>query len=94
MKILTHLKTETARYAAEELLKYIKLITKCAIVPEIEYTEGVPTLTDDAIVLAHLDDLSLDISDLSDPFIEDIIDVDIKNCGGYIAGSKDRKSVV
>ena len=90
MKILTHLKTETVRYAAEELLKYIKLITKCDIVPEIEYTEDVPSLSEGDIVLAHLCDLSLDESDLFDPFVEDIIDINIKNCSGYIAGSNDR----
>ena len=90
MKILTHLKTEAARYAAEELLKYIKLITKCDIVPEIEYTEEVPSLSEGDIILSHLCDLSLDESDLFDPFVEDIIDIDIKNCSGYIAGSNDR----
>ena len=90
MRILTHLKTETARYAAEELSKYIRLITKCDIMPSIEYTEMLPELSEGDVILAHLGELSLDISDLSDPFIDDIIDVDIKNCSGYIAGSNDR----
>ena len=90
MRILTHRKTEPMIYAAEELSRYIRLITKCEIIPSIEYTEEIPALQEGDIVLAHLSDLSLDTSDLSDPFIDDIIDIDVKNCTGYIAGSNDR----
>ena len=78
MKIKTLLQTETVRYAAEELVKYIKLITRCEILPEIEYTDPASPIKDGEIALALLDHLSLDTSDLNDPFVEDIIDIDIK----------------
>ena len=90
MRILTHHNTGTMKYAAEELSRYIRLITKCEIIPEIVYTEDLPLAEVGDITLAHLDDLSLDTSDLRDPFLEDLIDVDIKDCSGYIAGSNDR----
>ena len=38
----------------------------------------------------RLDELSLDTSDLSDPFLEDIIDIDVTALEGYIAGSNER----
>ena len=94
MRILTHHTTEPIKYAAEELSKYVRLITKCEIVPEIVYTEALPDAEEGDIILAHLSELSLDASDLSDPFVEDIIDIDIKNCTGYIAGSNDRSELM
>ena len=90
MRILTCHNSETIRYAAEELSKYIRLITRCEIFPNIEPAEAVADRLPDDIILGRLEELSLDATDLSDPFVEDIIDIDIKNCGGYIAGSNDR----
>lgn len=89
MRILTNHRSETARYTAEELSKYVRLITNCEIMPTIEYTDTLPALCDDAVVLATLDELLLDTSDLSDPFIEDIIDVDVRKgrSMGYILRS-------
>ena len=75
MKILTHHTSETVRYAAEELVKYVRLITKCEINPTIEYTDALPEKEDGAIVLGLLGEMGLDTSDLSDPFVEDIIDI-------------------
>ena len=53
--------------------------------------DELPTqLPEDAIVLGLLEELSLDRSDLLDPFIEDILDVRVENGHGYIAGSNER----
>ena len=91
MKILTAQKQETVMYAAEELRKYILGMSRGEIVPEIKYLDSVSKSDFDAgIVLGFLDELSLDTSDLEDDFIEDIIDVNVKACKGYIAGSNPR----
>ncbi|MBO7303982.1 MAG: DUF4838 domain-containing protein [Clostridia bacterium] len=89
MKIVTTRSTETVVYAAEELKKYITAMSKGKIVPEFVFGSAAKP-TDGAIVLGTLDELSLDTSDLSDPFIEDIVDVDVTNLSGYIAGSNER----
>ncbi|MBQ7119995.1 MAG: DUF4838 domain-containing protein [Oscillospiraceae bacterium] len=90
MKILTSRKGETAEYFTSELAKYIRHIIDCEIMPEVVFCEETPSLCEDAIVLAHLDELSLDTSDLKDSFVDDIIDIKIENGSGYIAGSNDR----
>ncbi len=91
MRILTCRRTEPAKYAVNECIKYIRYITNCEIMPECEYANEYPKLPcENTIVLGLLDELGLDTSDLSDPFIEDIIDIDIVNGSGYIAGSNDR----
>ena len=41
---MVYLATEPMKYAVEELSRYIRLITKCEVVPETVYTEGVPKL--------------------------------------------------
>jgi len=91
VKILTCRKTETVQYAVSELMKYVRLLTECEIVPEAVQAEEYPMLPcEDTIVLGLLDELSLDTHDLKDAFIEDIIDIRIQNGCGYIAGSNDR----
>lgn len=95
MKILTCRKTETAEYAAQELAKYIRHITRCQIMPEVVFADTYPALPcEDTIVLGSLDELSLSTADLSDPFIEDIVDIDVVNACGYIAGSNDRSILI
>ena len=88
MKILLLRSCQTARYAAEELAKYVTAMSRGAIVPEICHTPEEQRTG--AVVLGLLEDLGRDASDLKDPFIEDIIDVDIANCEGFIAGSNPR----
>ena len=90
MKILVYKTTETREYAAFELKKYIQEMSRGSINPEIEFSSALPSSFENVIVLAGLSELSLDTSDLYDKVIEDIIDVDIKNLSGYIAGSNDR----
>ena len=94
MRIITTVKNDTFEYAAQELKKYITWLSRGKIVPEIFIGVAAPEkIENDTIVLALLEDLNLDISDLSDPFMEDILDIDVKNLTGYIAGSN-RRSVL
>lgn len=103
MKIITVQRGITIEYAASELKKYVMELSRGSIIPKLclqdtvafseamrqGQTEG-ELVTEDNIVLGLLEELSLDTSDLSDPFVEDIIDVDIVNGVGYIAGSNPR----
>ena len=88
MKIIPLQSSETVQYAASELQKYISQMSRGGIVPQILY--GCEEPGENAIVLGLLEDLKLDSSDLFDPFIEDILDIDVKNGVGYIAGSNPR----
>jgi len=91
MKIILTQNTETFLYAADELKKYVTGLSRGKIVPELCFAYSIPReAEDDEIILALLDELSLDTSDLEDAFIEDIIDIDVKSCKGYIAGSNPR----
>lgn len=91
MKILVARDGECTQYAAEELKKYIVAMSDGSINPEIIYGAEAK-IPDEAqtVVLADLTSLGLDTSDLSDPMIDDIIDVNIDALGGYIAGSNER----
>ena len=80
--------TETLLYAADELKKYITLMSEGYIHPTV--TIGNKKPDSKTITLATLGELSLDTSDLSDPFLEDIIDIDVTALDGYIAGSNER----
>lgn len=88
IKIVTTQRGDTFEYAASELKKYIIEISRGSIVPEILW--GHTGIEEGNIVLGLLEELRLDTSDLLDSFIEDIIDVNIMNCTGYIAGSNPR----
>ena len=91
MKIIAKTGNETIRYAALELLKYIRRMSGCSMMPILEMTEELPALpVEDAIVLGLLDDLGLDTSDLADPFMEDILDIRVEGTTGYLAGSNPR----
>lgn len=87
MKIILKERNETLEYAAEELKKYVTVMSRGKINPEIT-SEPVPA--EEGITLALLDRLSLDTSDLDDAVLDDIIDVSVKNGIGYIAGSNYR----
>lgn len=91
MKIISMQKGETIEYAVSELKKYVIKLSRGKIIPQCEFVECIPqTVQENSIILGTLKELSLDSSDLFDPFIEDIIDVNIVNATGYIAGSNPR----
>ncbi len=91
MRIIAKNISQCRHYTALELLKYIRKISGCTLLPEVEWVTELPSeLPDDAIVLGLLSELSLDQGDLFDPFIEDILDVHVENGHGYIAGSNER----
>lgn len=77
---------ETLKYAASELEKYVKMMDS-----DIEVVlSNTVDVGDSVITLGHLSDLGLYDGDVNDAMIDDVIDVDIKNLSGYIAGSNDR----
>ena len=91
MKILAKNSSPCRRYAAMELLKYIRRISACTLDPTLEFADELPiTPPEDTIVLGLLEELDLERADLFDPFIEDILAVDVKDGCGYIAGSNER----
>lgn len=83
MKITLLRDTETIRYAAEELKKYLSMMDS-DIDAEI-CCEG-----DCGITLGLLSDLKLDDSDVKDAMVDDVVDVKIDSLRGYIAGSNER----
>ncbi len=86
MKILCLRENETLRYAAEELAKYYEMMTDkkpsctaCASAPE-----------KDAINLGLLAHFGRPSDDVSDPVLEDVLDIGIERGSGFIAGSNPR----
>lgn len=91
MKILTLNKGETFEYSATELKKYIVAMSSGSINPEIIYGGTLSDIEEgNTILLGTLDTLGLDTSDLTDPVLEDIIDVKVNGLSGYISGSNPR----
>ena len=76
---------QTLRYAAEELKKYLELVggvfsdVTCSAPP-----------CEDGISLGLFSMLGLDASDVTDPELDDVIDVNISSLRGYIGGSNGR----
>ena len=81
MKIQILHDSETIRYAAEELQKYLSLVDEVSA--EIVTDAG-------DIKLGFLSELSLRDDDVADDMIDDVMDIDINNLKGYIAGSNER----
>lgn len=88
MRIILLQQDETVQYAAAELHKYIVQMSRGSLLPQI--CSDANASRENAIVLGLLEELGREASDLFDPFIEDIIDVDIINGVGLIAGSNPR----
>ena len=82
MKILIAKNTETLRYAAEELSKYLNMMdgTEATVV---ESGEG-------DVTLGLFADLGRPADDVNDAMLDDVIEVEIKNKKGYISGSNER----
>ena len=81
MKILLKHDTETIRYAAEELSRYLEML---------DGTKSVISLVAGDIELGFLSDFGLNADDVADATIDDVIDVKIEGLKGYIAGSNER----
>ena len=91
MKILVKSDGETLRYAAEELKKYITAMSDGEIFCEIALdTEASVRSLSGRIILGELSALGLPCDDLTDPIVEDIVDVEINGLSGYIGGSNER----
>ena len=83
-------KSQTADYILSELEKYVAKVTD----GQVGVSKTHDLSADNLLVLGLLDDLALDTSDLDDPFIEDIVDIDVKNGAGHIAGSNPRSVLI
>jgi hypothetical protein len=86
MQIRIFKDTETIRYAAEELASYLALMDS-TIDTEIVVSKEISS---NAITLGILADLGRDDSDVEDYMLDDVIDVEINNLSGIIAGSNER----
>ncbi len=80
------METETVKYAAEELKKYLEMVDS-SVRAEIS---SAPVRAAGGITLGLLSELSLYDGDVDDAMIDDVVDVDIENLQGYIAGSNGR----
>ncbi|MBP3605692.1 MAG: DUF4838 domain-containing protein [Clostridia bacterium] len=89
MRIVYLHENETLRYAAQELSRYYVRMTGNSA-PEISYAEAP---CERAITLGLLSALSRPAQDVSDPVLEDVIDIRVENGKGFIAGSN-RRSVL
>ncbi len=86
MQIRIFKDTETIRYAAEELQKYLGIMDS-TIDTEIVVSGEV---SDGAITLGILADLGRNDSDVEDYMLDDVIDVEVNKLSGIIAGSNER----
>ncbi len=78
---------EVVEYAAAELER---LLRKMDPMLDIIPVGTGARLGDDCITLALLEELKLSTEGVKDSFIDDLIDIDIDNMRGYIAGSNER----
>ena len=85
MKIYIARESETLRYAAEELAKYLNRMDA-----DIEAGIEVGTECADGVVMGLLADFGLPADDVDDAMIDDVIDAKIDGLCGYIAGSNER----
>ncbi len=74
--------TSSSLYSAEELKKYLRMMMPRAGEIPVRCCEG-----EGGFRLGLLDDLGLDISDISDRSLDDVIYIDTDKNGGIIAGS-------
>ncbi len=89
MKIIVKQSSAPARFAAEELARYVYLMMGGSL-PVVEYDANAVVDQEETIVLGLLSDFSLDQSEVKDAVIEDLIDIRVEDGKGYIAGSNPR----
>lgn len=85
MKIKIVRDTQTLRYAADELSRYLKTMN-----PELDADITVGSYDETAINLGLLSDFDLSVEEVKDAMIDDLVDVNIDSLAGYIAGSNER----
>lgn len=85
MKIQIVRNTETLRYAAEELLKYLKMMS-----PALDGEIAVGPYDPSAMNLGLLSDFGLSEEGVQDAMIDDLVDVKVDSLAGYFAGSNER----
>lgn len=91
IQIIYASQNETIVYAANELKKYLDKITHTLGYAHTEYRDALPKSAGAGeILLGRLSDFSLDESGVKDPTLDDLVDINVKNGSGYIAGSNPR----
>lgn len=82
-------KNQTIAYAGEELKKYLEMMTPDISALCVAGNEFSASNTC-CIKLGLFEELGINSSDVEDAFIDDVIDIDIQNLNGHIAGSNPR----
>nr|MBQ4318099.1 DUF4838 domain-containing protein [Clostridia bacterium] len=89
--IYTKLFDETLEYAISELSTYIQRMSNNTIIPTAQHKFVMPTENiEGTIRLGLLSEFGLSEDGASDPYVDDVIDIDINGLTGYIAGSNIR----
>lgn len=89
MKIIYSQKDETLLYAVEELIKYLRIMDP-KIEADSDFCCNASMMDGEYIKLGLLEELGLDAGDVEDSAIDDVVDINIQNLSGYIAGSNIR----
>ena len=89
MKILYNKDNETLIYAADELAHYLNKMDSSLCAEKVK-TDNISCSFPDAIRLGLLSDFGLSDKEVTNPLIDDLIDIHIQNGSGYIAGSNIR----
>lgn len=89
MKILYSNCNETVAYAASELCKYLGKMDS-DINAASERMDKIFKNTEGVIALGLFSELDIDSSDVDNALIDDVIDINVQNGSGYIAGSNER----
>ena len=85
MKIKIYRDTQTLHYAAQELLKYLKMMSA-----ELDGEIVIGDYDENAMNLGLLSDYGLSEEGVKDAMIDDLIDVKVDSLKGYFAGSNER----
>ena len=86
MKILYLQENQTLRFAAEELAKYYEQMTD----KKVASVTFAAAPAKDAVNLGLLSDFSRPADDVADPSYDDVLDIEVENGCGIIAGSNPR----
>ena len=81
----------TVKYAADEMKKYLDMVTGTLGFAKIQKVNALPKKASDGeILLGLLADFDLPTDEVEDSMLDDVIDVKIEGGTGYIAGSNER----
>ena len=89
--LYTKLFDETLEYAVSELSAYIQRMSNHTVIPTAQHKFEMPRENvEGTIRLGLLSEFGLCEDGADDPYVDDVIDIDITGLTGYIAGSNIR----